>query len=253
MLRDLSIRVFYIKEVLFGDKTSILNGVLTLDKKILEMQIDNDKRFAEYIKAYKLSIIKPSEKNIEINTVMDFIPISVKALGEIGEGITYTIHGAKFMLTGADTHGGQAAEFGSSEGILSEQVKFNKAGTPKDDEFIIHLDVLFYNKAISSRDIVNSAHLLTESIIKLIRVELKKLNAKDANERHDYPIKDRKNNAKKVVIIKEVAGQGAMYDTRIFAEDPSGFEAGYSVIDMNCMPVMISVNEYRDGAIRALY
>ncbi|MBE5906727.1 MAG: proline reductase cluster protein PrdD, partial [Lachnospiraceae bacterium] len=58
---------------------------------------------------------------------------------------------------------------------------------------------------------------------------------------------------KKVALVKLVSGQGAMYDTRFLANEPSGFEGGHSVIDITGFPVMLSPNEYRDGAIRAMY
>ena len=57
---------------------------------------------------------------------------------------------------------------------------------------------------------------------------------------------------KKVVIIRQVAGQGAMYDTWMFPDEPSGVEGGRSIIDMGNMPVMITPNEYRDGIIRSM-
>ena len=57
---------------------------------------------------------------------------------------------------------------------------------------------------------------------------------------------------KKVVLVKQVAGQGAMYDNLLFPEEPSGFEGGTSIIDMCNMPMILSPNEYRDGMLRAL-
>ena len=57
---------------------------------------------------------------------------------------------------------------------------------------------------------------------------------------------------KKVLIIKQVAGQGAMYDTHLFAKEPSGVEGGKSIIDMGNMPVIVTPNEYRDGIIRSM-
>lgn len=53
---------------------------------------------------------------------MDILPISVKVLGNLGEGITHTITGAYVMITGVDEEGTQVAEFGSSEGILAERL-----------------------------------------------------------------------------------------------------------------------------------
>ena len=33
-------------------------------------------------------------------------------------------------------------EFGSSEGILQEQLVLNKAGSPADTDYLIHIDVI---------------------------------------------------------------------------------------------------------------
>ena len=57
---------------------------------------------------------------------------------------------------------------------------------------------------------------------------------------------------KRVLIVKQVAGQGAMYDTSLFAKEPSGTENGRSIIDMGNMPVIVTPNEYRDGIIRSM-
>ena len=56
----------------------------------------------------------------------------------------------------------------------------------------------------------------------------------------------------KVRLIKPVAGQGAMYETHLFAKEPSGVEGGKSIIDMGNMPIIVSPNEYRDGIIRSM-
>ena len=54
------------------------------------------------------------------------------------------------------------------------------------------------------------------------------------------------------MIIKQVAGQGAMYDTSLFAKEPSGTAGGHSIIDMGNMPILVTPNEYRDGIIRSM-
>lgn len=43
-----------------------------------------------------------------------------------------------------------------------------------------------------------------------------------------------------------------MYDNLLFPTEPSGVEKGISIIDMQNMPVLLTPNEYRDGAIRAM-
>ena len=42
-----------------------------------------------------------------------------------------------------------------------------------------------------------------------------------------------------------------MYDNRVLPSEPSGMD-GISIIDMQNMPIVLSPNEYRDGALRAL-
>ena len=70
-------------------------------------------------------------------------------------------------------------------------------------------------------------------------------------ERHEYHDVVRPGK-KRVLIVKQVAGQGAMYDTSLFAKEPSGTENGRSIIDMGNMPVIVTPNEYRDGIIRSM-
>ncbi len=57
---------------------------------------------------------------------------------------------------------------------------------------------------------------------------------------------------KRCLYLKEVSGQGAVYDTRMFGHEPCGFEGGKSVIDMGCMPALVTPNEFRDGIMRAM-
>ena len=51
---------------------------------------------------------------------------------------------------------------------------------------------------------------------------------------------------------KEMIAHGAMLDTWIFPDQPSGVEGGKSLIDYGAMPVMLTPNEFRDGAIKAM-
>ena len=54
------------------------------------------------------------------------------------------------------------------------------------------------------------------------------------------------------MIIRQVAGQGAMYDMYLFPDEPSGAIGGKSIIDMGNMPVVVTPNEYRDGILRSM-
>ncbi|MGL5439786.1 MAG: proline reductase cluster protein PrdD [Filifactoraceae bacterium] len=245
-LRRLVIRAFHMEKVEFGDKTKLSPNVLQIDKNITK-QIEWD----NIVEEVKIDIIPPGEHDRKINTIMDIVPISTKILGVLGEGISYTLTGAYMMLTGCDADGRQIHEFGSSDGNLKEKMIFDRVGTPGKNDYIIHVDVLIKGGQVFDRNLANAAFKVGNSIAQLIRVELKKLEAREATESHEYYDLVRPGK-KKVVILKQIAGQGAMYDNLLFPDEPSGFTGGISIIDMANMPIVLTPNEYRDGAIRSL-
>ena len=81
--------------------------------------------------------------------------------------------------------------------------------------------------------------------------QLKKFEGTKATEKHEYYDTIRPGQ-KKVLVIKEMIAHGAMLDTWIFPDQPSGVEGGKSLIDYGSMPVMLTPNEFRDGAIKAM-
>ena len=247
--RKLQIKAFHIEEVVFSEATSIFNHVLSLGDEFKTPEI---KCGLKYVKELKIEIIKPNEKDKFVNSIMDFIPISTKVLGNIGEGITHTLTGVSLMVTGVDADGIQVAEFGSSEGILSEQVVFGRAGTPKDTDMIIHLDLTLVSGGAKTREGIDQCHEICDDLVQGIRKKLKNLNGRSCTEVCEF-FDEIKPGAKKVVILKQVAGQGAMYDTRLFSREPSGFSGGKSIIELYNMPVLLTPNEYRDGAIKAMH
>lgn len=241
-LRRLVIRSFHITDVQFGKKTQLKGHTLILDESLAYTD--------ELIEKVTVTVIKPNEWNRQVNTIMDIIPISTKVLGEIGEGITHTLTGVYVMLTGVDADGRQMHEFGSSDGILQEQLFKNRPGTPADNDLLIHIDVLLKGGLPFDRHLPMAAFKAAETLIQSVRTVLKEADLRDADEVHEYFDRVRKN-AKKVVIIKQIAGQGAMYDNMLCSSEPSGVD-GISIIDMANMPILLSPNEYRDGALRSM-
>lgn len=239
----LQIKVFHIDEVKLGLKTKIDNHILNLSS-----EIEYDKKIFEKV---EIKIIKPGMHNIYVNTIMDIIPISTKVLGRVGEGITHTLTGVYALLTGANGEGHQMHEFGSSEGILAEQLVLNKAGTPASSDYLIHIDVIIKNGLDFDRQLATTIFELADRYLQNIRELMKLLSGRDADEVHEYF--NKKNPGKpKVALVKEVAGQGMMYDNQLFSAEPSGMDKGLSIIDMQNMPILLTPNEYRDGAIRAM-
>jgi D-proline reductase (dithiol) PrdD len=248
-ISKLVIKSFNIHEVKLTEKTSIVNGSLHIRENIQkEAILGRD----EFIKALSLKIIEPNEKNIFINSILDFSPIATKVIGNIGEGVTHTLNGVCVMLTGVDEIGNQIAEFGSSEGILKEQVIFDRAGTPRNDDIIIHIDVTLKEFKGTERKAIIEIHRACDYIVQEIRESLKKLSGRYCDEKHEYNHTFEKYR-KSIVIIKQVAGQGAMYDTSILPNEPGGVEGSRSIIDLGNMPIVLTPNEYRDGALRAMH
>lgn len=246
--RVLTIRQFHMDTVAFEDKTTVSSGRLGLDRNLPQKLAEDDDR----IDAISVRIISPAERNCYTDTIMDVIPISVKALGRLGEGITHTLTGVYVVLCGCDSDGKQMAEFGSSEGTLSEQMKFGRAGTPGEGDAIIHMTVVLKPGVIGDqRTAPDLIHHTADLYIQAIRNKLKELEACEATSSHVFKDKIR-HGGKRVILIKQIGGQGAMHDNRILPHEPSGFSGGHSNIDMGNIPIILSPNEYRDGAIRAM-
>nr|WP_205610212.1 proline reductase cluster protein PrdD [Clostridium sporogenes] len=252
ILRRLVIKAFHITKVEFSDRTYIEDKVLYIRKDILDEILQHeDMEGQELIEKIDLNIINPKGRHKFVNSIMDFSPVATKVLGALGEGITHVLTGVQVMLTGVEECGIQVAEFGSSEGILDEQVVFGRRGTPAEDDIIVHIDVTLKNGQATNRPGPMAAHRVCDIIIQEIRNYLKKINGRYCDEKHEYFDKIRPGK-KKVVIVKQVAGQGCMYDTGLFAKEPGGHIGCKSIIDMGNMPVVVSPNEYRDGILRAM-
>ena len=116
---------------------------------------------------------------------------------------------------------------------------------------IVSFDVVLKPGMGQEREGVLAAHHACDEFIQIFREQMKKFRGDLCTERHEYHDVVRPGK-KRVLIVKQVAGQGAMYDTSLFAKEPSGTENGRSIIDMGNMPVIVTPNEYRDGIIRSM-
>ncbi|MBE6042127.1 MAG: proline reductase cluster protein PrdD [Clostridiales bacterium] len=248
-LRRLVIKAFHMTDVKMGDENKITtSGTMTISKEGLSELAG---KYSEVIEKIDLQVIAPEDHDRFTNTIMDIIPISVKVLGKCGEGITHTVTGVYVMPTGVDTEGIQAHEFGSSEGKLKDMLYLNRAGTPSDDDYIISFDITFKKGMCQERHAIIDAYRMVEEWMNIFRAQLKKFEGTKCTERHEYYDKIRPGQ-RKVLVIKEMIAHGAMLDTWIFPDQPSGVEGGKSLIDYGCTPIMLTPNEFRDGAIKAM-
>lgn len=247
-LHRLVIKAYHMNKVEWGNHNHVTtDGVMTVSKEMLDGLV------AKYppIHGIDVQLIQPGDLDHWTNTIMDIIPISAKVLGPIGEGITHTITGVYVMLTGVDVNGKQTNEFGSSEGNLRDKLLLGRAGTPGENDYIISFDVTFNVEMGQERVGVTAGHTACDEFIQSFRDQLKYFNGDACTERHTYYDTIRPGK-KKVIIMKQTAGQGAMYDTHLFSKEPSGALGSRSIIDMGNMPVLVTPNEYRDGIIRSM-
>ena len=262
IMRQLIIRSFHITGLYTGDTFSLIKNnepgntwTLTIPANYGEYLCTSGSLIAQtgaLITKIRIRVISPEHRHVAVNSIMDIIPVSAKAAGKIGEGITHTLTGIYVILTGADEEGTPVCAFGSSAGMLDEQIAFGKAGTPDDKDFIILFDVTLKTKAGLSRPGPSAAHHACDLFCQEIRTILKGRSGHECTESHCYQDIIRPGK-KKVAIVKLVSGQGAMYDTHFLGREPSSCEGSRSVIDITGVPVLLSPNEYRDGAIRAMY
>ena len=244
----LTIRAYPVHSLNYGVENKIdVEGNMTVNPDAVQELLKAE----PLVQEVDVRIIKPDEHDQHTNTIMDVIPISAKALGKVGEGITHTLTGVYVLLTGIDEEGHQVCNFGASDGILAEKVAWGMPGTPLETDLLISFDVVLEAGSWTERAGVDAAHRVCDRFCQIFREQLKKFNGRKCAEQVTYQ-EEYDPTKKDVFIMKEVSGQGAVYDTRLFASEPCGFEGGKSIIDKGCMPVILTLNEYRDGIMRAM-
>ena len=141
--------------------------------------------------------------------------------------------------------------FGASDGILEDKISWGQAGTPLESDILISFDVVLKENTWAERTGPEAIHRACDSFCQIFREQMKRFNGYKCTEKHVFQ-ETYEPGRKDIVIVKEVSGQGAVYDTRLFGKEPGGYEGGHSVIDMGCMPVIVTPNEFRDGIMHAM-
>ena len=237
-----------ITEVKRGPETKIEGTTLYIREGIESEVIDNQ----ELVKDFKLEIITPDLYHTYSETVMDVQPIATKeGDDELGTGVTRVLDGVVMMLTGVDEGGVQIGEFGSSEGYLDENIMWNRPSCPDKGEIFIKGNIVIQEKTNMERRGPMAAHTAFDVITQEIREVMKKLD--DSLVADTEELKQvRRPGKKKVVIVKEIMGQGAMHDNFILPVEPVGVLGARANVDLGNVPVCVSPLEVLDGCIHAL-
>lgn len=246
VIRTLTKQHIKITDAKIGKETSIKDGVITIDKNIVKEALKED----TLCKSLKLDVIHPNERHQYTETIMDVCPIATKVEGKLGEGVTKVADGVVFMLTGVDEDGTQVHEFGSSEGMLDEKMFFGHPGCADEGDIIIRCHAVIERLKGMSRSGPLAAHKCQDVIIQAVRDELKKYDGEVVREELCEDV--RRKGKPRVVLVKEIMGQGAMHDNVICPTEPCGIPGGSMNVDCGNVPIMLTPNQVRDGSIHAL-
>ena len=233
-----------ITEVKRGPETKI-EGTTLYIREGIEAEVIADQ---ELVKDFHLEIITPDKYHTYSETIMDVQPVATKEGDAIlGEGATRVLDGVVMMLTGTDEGG----EFGSSEGYLDENIMWGRPGCPDKGEIFIKGNIVVQEKTNMERRGPMAAHTAFDIITQEIREVMKELD--DSFIVEDEELKSiRRPGKKKVVIVKEIMGQGAMHDNFILPVEPVGILGARANVDLGNVPVCVSPLEVLDGCIHAL-
>ena len=249
-IRSLKTKHYKIDKVVFGEKTEIQGTTLVL--RTPEDLCKEAAASEELVEDVKLEIITPDKYDTYSETIMDVQPIAVKEEGEIGHGVTRELKGVVMVLTGTDANGVQIGEFGSSEGELERNIMWGRPGAPDKGEIFIKGQVTIKAGANMERPGPLAAHKAFDHITEEIRKALKEVEDESLVVGNINIEQYRHPGNKKVLIVKEIMGQGAMHDNLILPVEPVGTLGAKPNVDLGNLPVMLAPTEVLDGGIHAL-
>lgn len=247
VLRTLEKKYFQINEVLRGPETKIEGTTLFIRDGIEAEAIASQKLVTDLV----LDIITPEEYSKYSETIMDVQPIATKEAGDLGSGITRVIEGSIMMVTGTDENGVQIGEFGSSEGPMDRNIMWGRPGSPDYGDIFIKTQVTIKAGTNMERPGPLAAHKASDFITEEIRAALKVAEDSLISRREEFK-QTKKTGRKKVLIVKEIMGQGAMHDNLILPVEPVGTLGAKPNVDLGNLPIMLSPLEVLDGGIHAL-
>lgn len=247
IIRSLKRKYFKIDKLEFGDSTKIQGSTLFIRENI----VDHIKTKEKLVVDMDLDVITEERYGEYSNTIMDIQPIATKEEGQIGQGITRIIDGLVVMLTGTDEDGVQIGEFGSSEGSMDKNIMWNRPGSPDRGDIILRINVTIKRGKAMERPGPMAAHKVGDMIVQEIRDALKTVDNNLASKEETID-QIRRPGKKKVVIIKEIMGQGAMHDNYIMPNEPVGVVGAKANVDLGNIPVVVNPLQVIDGCIHAL-
>lgn len=248
VIRTLTRKHFKIDKVLIEGKETRIDGTtLYIREDVCEEASGTQKLVVDM----KLDVITPERYGEYSETIMDIQPIATKESGDIGDGVTRVLDGVIIMVTGTDENGVQIGEFGSSEGEYEKNIMWGRPGAAEKGELFIKTQVTIKAGTNMERPGPMAAHNATDIITQEIRDALKKLDEKYVVNTETFK-QTRHPGKKRIAVIKEIMGQGAMHDNYIMPVEPAGTIGAKPNVDLGNVPVVVSPLQVLDGCIHAL-
>lgn len=247
-VRELTRKHYNITEVKRGPKTEIKGTTLFIREGIEKEAAASQKLVVDM----KLDIITKDQYHTFSNTIMDTQPIATKeGDSDLGVGVTRVLDGCVMVLSGTDEGGVQIGEFGSSEGYLDENIMWGRPSCPDFGDILIKGNVTIKAHTNMERPGPLAAHTAFDHITQEIRMAMKELDDslvvnKETFTQYRHPGK------KRVVLVKEIMGQGAMHDNLLLPVEPVGVLGAHPNVDLGNVPVVCNPLEVLDGCVHAL-
>jgi len=247
VIRSLTRKHFLINNVEFGPETKIDGTSLIIREDICKDAIETE----ELVVDMKIEVITPDKYDTYSETLMDIQPIATKEDGDVGEGTTRVVDGTVVVVTGTDEDGVQIGEFGSSEGILDRNIMWGRPGSPEFGEIFIKTQVTVKRGTNMERPGPMAAHRATDIVTQEIREVLRTLDESLVVDTEEF-VQTRHPGKKRVALIKEIMGQGAMHDNFLLPVEPVGTLGAKANVDLGNVPIVVSPLQVIDGCIHAL-
>lgn len=249
VVREMTRKHYKIDKVVLGDETKIEGTTLYVRKEAAKEGADAQK----IVHSLELDVITPDNYHVYSETIMDIQPIATKEEdSELGEGVTRVLDGVVMVVTGITEEGVQVGEFGSSEGYIDENMMWGRPGAVDKGEIIIRAHAVIDNKKNMERPGPIAVHTAVDHVTQEIREAMKKQLTDEQVVETQTMQQVRRPGKKKIVIVKEIMGQGAMHDNFLFPIEPVGVLGAKPNVDLGNVPVAANPLEVMDGCIHAL-
>ncbi len=235
-----------IQHVRLGPETKIDGTTLYLRSSVCDEAVQE----SALLSTMTVDVITPDRYGEYSDTILDVQPIAVKQIGEVGEGVTRVLDGVVLVLTGTDDEGAQLGEFGSSAGAMNSTIMWGRPGSPDVGEILIKAKVTIPPQARMQRPGPLAVHKAVDRLMQEIREVLKSVGERPA-QTNEF-VHQRRPGQKKVVLIKEIMGQGAMHDHLLLPVEPVGVVGAHANVDLGNVPIMMSPLQVLDGGIHAV-